>query len=62
MTKSKVITARVSPKTKKEAEILLEEMGLSMSGAINLFLTQMIRTGGIPFPVTVEQKEEIGEK
>lgn len=55
MAKSEVITVRVEPKTKQDAETLLNEMGLTMSGAVNLFLTQMIRSGSIPFEVKTEE-------
>ena len=38
--------------TKKQAEILLEQMGLNMTTAINMYLRRIIMEGGIPFEIT----------
>ena len=35
----------------REASIVLDELGLSMSGAMNIFLRAVIREGGLPFGV-----------
>ena len=45
------IQIRVDKKTKEEANELFEELGTSMSGAVNMFLKQCVNTGGIPFRV-----------
>ena len=45
------IQIRVDKKTKEEASELFEELGTSMSGAINIFLKQCVNTGSIPFRV-----------
>lgn len=46
-----LITVRVDPDTKKEAEELFSDLGLTLSAAINMFLKTAIREGGIPFDV-----------
>ena len=45
------IQIRVDKKTKEEASELFEELGTSMSGAVNIFLKQCVNTGSIPFRV-----------
>ena len=45
------IQIRVDKKTKEEANELFEELGISMSGAVNMFLKQCVNTGGIPFRI-----------
>ena len=45
------IQIRVDKKTKEEANELFEELGTSMSGAINIFLKQCVNTGSIPFRI-----------
>ena len=45
------IQIRVDKKTKEEASELFEELGTSMSGAVNMFLKQCVNTGSIPFRV-----------
>ena len=44
------IQIRVDKKT-KEANELFEELGTSMSGAVNMFLKQCVNTGSIPFRI-----------
>jgi len=44
-----VIRSRVEPQVKLEASAILEEMGLSMSDAIRIFLNQVIVRKALPF-------------
>lgn len=44
-------TIRIDPEVKREAVAVLDELGLSMSGAMNIFLRTLIREGGLPFDV-----------
>lgn len=43
------INIRVDDKTKSNAEKILENIGLNMSTAINVFFKAVIRENGIPF-------------
>ncbi|MBI2017924.1 type II toxin-antitoxin system RelB/DinJ family antitoxin [Candidatus Daviesbacteria bacterium] len=52
-----VINIKVEPKTKKEAQKVAEEMGISLSGLINGFLKQVVKTK----TVTLSAKEEPSE-
>ena len=42
---------KIDEETKKEAQKLFKDLGLSLSTAINIFLKQAIREKGIPFYV-----------
>ena len=57
--KTSAINIQVDSNVKKEATLVLTELGLSMSSAINLFLKQVIKKNGLPFEVTnvVENKK-----
>lgn len=46
---------RIDADVKKQANELFSELGLDMSGAINIFLKQCVLRGGIPFKVEVPQ-------
>ena len=46
------INVNVDSKLKKEATEILNDLGLNMSVAINMFLNQVVKRGGIPFRVT----------
>jgi DNA-damage-inducible protein J len=48
------IQVRVPSKTKKAAQKVFAELGIDMSSGVNLYLTQVVKTKGIPFqPRTV---------
>ena len=51
-------TIRVDDDVKKEAEILFDKLGMSVSGAINIFFRQAIREQAIPFTISAKTKEE----
>ena len=42
---------RIDANIKKLANELFNDLGLDMSGAVNLFLHQCVLRGGLPFPV-----------
>lgn len=48
------LNVRVDENLKKNAEELLNELGMNMSTAINVFLRQLVRVHGIPFEIKVE--------
>ena len=50
------ITIRIDDDIKKEAEILFEKLGISISGAINIFFRQAIRDQAIPFKIKATNK------
>ena len=51
---SSTISVRVEDKLKKEAGDVFREIGMDMSTAITIYLKQVVRTNGIPFPVSAE--------
>ena len=51
-------TIRIEPEVKKEASAILDELGLSMSAAMNMVLRAVIREGGMPFEMKVNKPNE----
>ncbi len=51
------ITLRVESDLKHDADALFDALGLDTSTAINLFLRQAIRKGGLPFKVKLDKEE-----
>jgi hypothetical protein len=49
--KTEVVRARIDKDLKVQAAAVLADSGLEMSDAIRLFLRQVVRAGGLPFPV-----------
>ena len=48
------IHVRTTEKTKRAAQKVLENLGLDLSTAINLYLVQIVETKGIPFRIVTE--------
>ena len=46
-----MITARVDAEKRKKAEQVFDDIGMTTSGAVNLFICAVAMSGGIPFPV-----------
>ena len=59
MTKTASITIRVAPQLKKESEEIFEELGLTTTQAISLFLKQTALNKGLPFAVEIPNKETL---
>lgn len=51
MAKTDTLHIRVEPTVKKRAEETLNDLGLSITEAINVFLNQVILNDGIPFEI-----------
>lgn len=52
-----VINIKTNPQTKKQAQKVVEEMGLSLSGVINGFLKQLVKTKEVHFDLNEEPSE-----
>jgi len=48
------IQIRIDSKTKKEARKTLDELGIDMSSAVKLFLTNVVNRKGIPLDLRTE--------
>jgi addiction module RelB/DinJ family antitoxin len=46
-----VVRARIDNDLKAEASAVLESCGLGLSDAVRIFLGQVVKQGGLPFPV-----------
>jgi DNA-damage-inducible protein J len=49
--KQSVVRARIDNDLKAEASSVLESCGLGLSEAVRIFLAQVVKQGGLPFPV-----------
>lgn len=48
------MSIRMDTELKKQAEIMLSDMGLNMTTAMNMFLRQVVRQGRIPFEIATD--------
>lgn len=54
-------TIRIEPEVKRGVTAVLDELGLSMSTAVNAFLKALVREQGMPFEMKVRKGTENGE-
>jgi len=54
--KTAMITTRVDPDLKADAEKVLSKLGITTTEAINLFLSQVRLRRGLPFDVKIPNK------
>nr|WP_270305226.1 type II toxin-antitoxin system RelB/DinJ family antitoxin [Bifidobacterium adolescentis] len=45
---------RIEPQLKEESSRVLEDLGLTLSGAVTIFLKAVVREQGLPFEVRKE--------
>ena len=53
------LNVRTDHDIKNQAEAVFNELGLTMTSAINLFLRASIREQGIPFPLTLDTPNSV---
>ncbi len=50
-------TMRLDPELKRQANRVLEPLGLTMTGAVTIFLKAVIREQGLPFGISLKQDD-----
>ena len=58
MAKTDRLVVRIEPETKSEAAALFNNLGLTVSDAVTLFIRQSLISGGLPFAVDLTHKSE----
>ncbi|MCL2754898.1 MAG: type II toxin-antitoxin system RelB/DinJ family antitoxin [Oscillospiraceae bacterium] len=48
------VNVMIDEHLKQRADILFDELGMSMATAFNVFVRQVVRQGGIPFDITTD--------
>lgn len=56
-TQTSNLTVRLDAQLKKDAEKLFNDLGMTLSGAINVFLHQSLEQQGLPFQVRKKTSE-----
>jgi len=56
---TKTTTIRLDESDKKEANQILNELGLNFNQAMNMFVKQLIHQRGLPFDVKIPNKETV---
>ena len=55
---SAIAKDRIDPELKRQAEAVLEEIGLKPRAALELFYKQIVKRRAIPFPVKADSPED----
>ncbi len=59
MARTSNVFARVEPEIKEQAENVLNQIGIPMSNAIDIFLRQVVIQRGIPFEIKLSEKKPL---
>jgi len=59
--KTSAFTVRTNPEVKRDAELILHSLGMTLSEAIELYLVQIRMNGGLPFDVKTKFPLEIND-
>ncbi len=59
MAKTAMINARTDKELKEDVEIILKELGISTTEAINIFFRQVKMRRGLPFTVEIPNAETL---
>lgn len=62
MNKTKIVLSRISPELYEDCDKVFQDLGLTFSTAIRLFLVQVQKQREIPFVITVEGKKKNDSK
>lgn len=54
-------TIRIDEETKRESKPILEELGLNLSSATNIFLRAVVRCGGLPFDLRLAERPAMAD-
>lgn len=58
MPNNTTLTVRIDPAVKQQAQVILNDLGLDMTSAINVYLRKIIQCEGIPFELRREKLNE----
>ena len=59
MTRAARISSRIDAELKRKADSILSRIGIKPSQAINMFYSQIVRQGGIPFELKIPNEETV---
>ena len=59
MARTATINARTERELKEEVEVILKDLGISTTEAINIFFRQVKMRKGLPFPVEIPNEETL---
>ncbi|MFT8616554.1 MAG: type II toxin-antitoxin system RelB/DinJ family antitoxin [Lentilactobacillus hilgardii] len=59
MTTKVNLNIKIDPELKKQADLMLDDMGLTTSAAVNMFFRRIIATGQLPFTPQVNDQTRL---
>lgn len=53
------MSIRINPDVKNQADYILNQLGMTMNGAINMFLEQIVREKAVPLNLTLSPEQAL---
>lgn len=59
-----ITSMRIDPELKADAQKIFDELHITMTSAVSMFLSEVVRTGGLPLQMKVDtgRKNKEGER
>ena len=57
MAKETTVRARIDESLKEDAEVILKQLGITTSQAINIYFSQIVLRQGLPFDVVLPEEK-----
>jgi len=54
------LNIRIDAGIKEQAESVFQQLGLTLSSGVNIFLSKVVAEQGIPFPLTIDRADVVG--
>ena len=55
------MSIRVDPELKSQAESILSQLGMNMTGAVNMFLMQIVRDRAVPLSLSLDPPQYLSK-
>jgi DNA-damage-inducible protein J len=56
------ISIRMDGALREQTDLILSGLGLNISSAVNIFARQIVRSRGIPFPLTLAEQQTVSRQ
>lgn len=53
------MSIRIDSELKEQAEVILDQLGLTMTGSINMFLRQIVRDRAVPLSLSLSSEQSL---
>ena len=57
-----ITSMRIDPQLKSDAQKIFDELHITMTAAVSMFLAEVVRTGGLPLQMKIDMNGDAEER